>query len=365
MTETGMSLGTPHYMSPEQAMGEREITARTDVYALGVVLYEMLTGDPPFTGSTAQAIVARVLTEAPRPHPAPAPHHPAARRGGGADRAREAAGRPVRHGGGVRRGAGGPGHRAHAPLDYRSARSGYRSESPLDAVKLALLAGVLIAAAPRRGDGSGPAGAAGEPVQPLHAARAGARAAVNQSGNRVAISPDGQRIVYVGPAEKGTQLWLREHDQLNATPIPGTEAGARRSSRPTAATSASWSTVRRSGPRRSTAGRPRRSRTASTRPGATGDRTATSTSRETPGSCASAPWAGPASRSTMSTPIRRPAPNGRSCCPAPRACSSGPVARIRAPATSRSWPCRFRAASRTCSCGASMRDTLRPGTCWS
>src|SRR5215210_4419776 len=67
MTETGMSLGTPHYMSPEQAMGEREITARSDVYALGVMLYEMLTGDPPFTGSTAQAIVARVLTETPRP----------------------------------------------------------------------------------------------------------------------------------------------------------------------------------------------------------------------------------------------------------------------------------------------------------
>jgi serine/threonine-protein kinase len=67
MTETGMSLGTPHYMSPEQAMGEREITARSDVYALGCVLYEMLTGEPPFTGATAQAIVARVLTEHPRP----------------------------------------------------------------------------------------------------------------------------------------------------------------------------------------------------------------------------------------------------------------------------------------------------------
>ena len=66
MTETGMSLGTPHYMSPEQAMGEREITPRSDVYALGCVLYEMLTGDPPFTGSTAQAVVARVLTEEPR-----------------------------------------------------------------------------------------------------------------------------------------------------------------------------------------------------------------------------------------------------------------------------------------------------------
>jgi len=65
MTETGMSLGTPHYMSPEQAMGEREITARSDVYALGCVLYEMLIGEPPFTGPTAQSIVAKVMTEKP------------------------------------------------------------------------------------------------------------------------------------------------------------------------------------------------------------------------------------------------------------------------------------------------------------
>jgi serine/threonine-protein kinase len=65
MTETGMSLGTPHYMSPEQAMGERDIGPRSDVYALGAVTYEMLTGDPPFSASTAQAIVAKVMTERP------------------------------------------------------------------------------------------------------------------------------------------------------------------------------------------------------------------------------------------------------------------------------------------------------------
>src|SRR5512141_1921196 len=65
MTETGMSLGTPHYMSPEQAMGEREITARSDVYSLGCVLYEMLVGEPPFNGPTAQAIIAKVITEKP------------------------------------------------------------------------------------------------------------------------------------------------------------------------------------------------------------------------------------------------------------------------------------------------------------
>jgi Tol biopolymer transport system component len=66
LTETGMSLGTPAYMAPEQAMGEKDITPAADVYALGCVLYEMLAGEPPFTGPTAQAIVAQVLTEAPR-----------------------------------------------------------------------------------------------------------------------------------------------------------------------------------------------------------------------------------------------------------------------------------------------------------
>ena len=63
MTETGMSLGTPQYMSPEQAMGDRELNARSDIYSLGAMLYEMLAGDPPYTGSTAQAIVAKVITE--------------------------------------------------------------------------------------------------------------------------------------------------------------------------------------------------------------------------------------------------------------------------------------------------------------
>ena len=62
LTQTGLSLGTPQYMSPEQAMGEKAVDGRTDVYALGCVLYEMLAGQAPFTGPTAQAIVAQVLT---------------------------------------------------------------------------------------------------------------------------------------------------------------------------------------------------------------------------------------------------------------------------------------------------------------
>jgi eukaryotic-like serine/threonine-protein kinase len=67
MTQTGLSLGTPQYMSPEQAMGEKNIDARSDIYALGAVTYEMLAGEPPFSGSSTQAIVAKVLTERPTP----------------------------------------------------------------------------------------------------------------------------------------------------------------------------------------------------------------------------------------------------------------------------------------------------------
>ncbi len=65
LTETGLSLGTPQYMSPEQATGDRALDARSDIYSLGAVLYEMLAGEPPVTGPTAQAMIAKLLTERP------------------------------------------------------------------------------------------------------------------------------------------------------------------------------------------------------------------------------------------------------------------------------------------------------------
>ena len=67
MTETGLSLGTPHYMSPEQATAEKELTSRADIYSLGSVLYEMLTGEPPHLGNSAQQIIMKIVTDTPRP----------------------------------------------------------------------------------------------------------------------------------------------------------------------------------------------------------------------------------------------------------------------------------------------------------
>ncbi len=67
LTATGISLGTPGYMSPEQATGDRAVDARTDIYALGAVTHEMLAGEPPFSGPSMQAILAQVLTESPTP----------------------------------------------------------------------------------------------------------------------------------------------------------------------------------------------------------------------------------------------------------------------------------------------------------
>jgi serine/threonine-protein kinase len=77
LTATGIAVGTPHYMSPEQAAGDRTLDGRSDQYSLACVLHEMLTGRPPFTGPSAAAIVGKHFTQAPPPLRETAPHLPA------------------------------------------------------------------------------------------------------------------------------------------------------------------------------------------------------------------------------------------------------------------------------------------------
>ena len=221
MTETGMSLGTPHYMSPEQAMGEREITARSDVYALGAVLYEMLSGDPPFTGSTAQAIVARVVTETPRPlHPQrhTIPAHveaavltaleklPADRFATAAELAEALADTGYA-----------PRTTVTTAIPGGAFATSGRSRTLVGV--LALAAALLAALAAwgwLRPPPPRPVLRFSMGLPPDQAMRQGIL------GVNLAISPDGRRIVYVGPGTGGDQLWVRERDRLDATPLTGT-----------------------------------------------------------------------------------------------------------------------------------------------
>jgi len=225
LTETGMSLGTPAYMSPEQAMGEREITARSDVYALGVVTYEMLLGEPPFSGPTAQAIVAKVLTEKPAPlmarrdriSPAAEDAVLTALEKLPADRfatAHEFA-EALQGGDSVRSARTG---RAPAAAGWRT-----RLRDPVVLVS-ALVALASLAAAfhlARR-----TVAPAIPPIRFVMSANDSTQP-VDNFPWPAAISPDGSKVVYsVAQAAATNILYLLNTDQLVAHPIPGTVGAA-------------------------------------------------------------------------------------------------------------------------------------------
>jgi len=220
MTETGMSLGTPHYMSPEQAMGEREISARSDVYALGCVLYEMLVGEPPFMGPTAQAIIARVMTEEPRtltgqrktiPPGVEAAVFtaleklPADRFGTAAEFA-DALADPTYTSTGV-------GVKGEAPAARRRLPGAAAAAAGLAFAVLGLATGWALWH-PRAPD-------VAPVVQRYVVALPDSMAFENANGSSIAIAPDGSVFAYVSRAG----LMLRYADRLDVVPVPGGRRG--------------------------------------------------------------------------------------------------------------------------------------------
>ena len=226
MTQTGLSLGTPQYMSPEQAMGEKQIDARSDIYALAAVTYEMLAGDAPFTGGSVQAIVAKIMTEKPTSlHTLrdTVPEHvedavlaglaklPADRFASAAEFAEALNG----------------GHSTRAmPRGQRTERmaSGPGRRIAVAAVMLGL-AGLAAWGwlRPRATPGAGNAAKVDIvlPDSALVEFIGEATAGVGQTA--IAVSPDGKTLAYVGGSGGRSRIFVRPLDGYEVTPLAGTE----------------------------------------------------------------------------------------------------------------------------------------------
>ncbi len=220
LTETGLSLGTPHYMSPEQASGSRKVDGRSDVYALACVAYEMLVGEPPHSGPNAQAIMAKVLTQ-----PVPSVRE-------GRDTVNAAMDSAV--------------HRAleKLPADRfataqqfsdamrRSLEGGSVATAavteprPADRLwKAAALAmgAVAVAAVAILGPWWGDDGVGDASVYRLAVAIPPLAVADHAPSPAVALSPDGSVLAYVSGEGGSGQIYLRHLGAPTSTPVPGAE----------------------------------------------------------------------------------------------------------------------------------------------
>ncbi len=221
LTETGLSLGTPYYMSPEQATGDQVVGPSTDIFALSCVLYEMLVGEPPYPGKTAQAVLGKIIQGAPVSATAirksiPAnvdaaircalEKLPADRFAGASDFGKALADPGFRHG-------------AASSSDAAGQARGH-ALTAVFAVLAVVFAGTTI-------------WALSDSEPPPTVERFGSPFLVGQEplGTGPAnftLSPDGSAAVYMGPVgegQTGGQLWVRRWSDLEATPIRGTEGG--------------------------------------------------------------------------------------------------------------------------------------------
>ena len=218
MTGSGLALGTDNYMSPEQGMGERTITARSDIYSLGVVTYEMLAGERPFTGPTLQSILAKIMTEDPRPlttvrrsvpeYVAVAVTHALERipadRFGSAHEFAEALNNPAF---------------TVSATPTSKQRNGTRSREKWMLYGVGGLAGLLLATVLWSLVRPVPS----KPVVRYNLVFDSTEAIVSGGSyvGRLALSPDGLLLAYIGGPR--TQLLIRPRNELHATAIPGTE----------------------------------------------------------------------------------------------------------------------------------------------
>jgi eukaryotic-like serine/threonine-protein kinase len=216
ITQTGLSLGTPQYMSPEQATGDRVIDGRADVYSLAAVTYEMLCGEPPHSGTSAQAIIAKLMTTPPQPvrmlrpsvpaHIAMAVEHALEKLPADRFATAKAFADALTN----------PGFSTAVQAAVSSPAAATRSTRAIWA--LGALSAASLAAA-----------ALGwmRPAEPLPVRRytivPDSNAAMIPTGRwgRITLSPDGSSLVYVGGPSNG--LMLRRRDELTAKMIAGTE----------------------------------------------------------------------------------------------------------------------------------------------
>jgi len=236
LTETGLSLGTPHYMSPEQASGDQEVDARSDEYALGCVLYEMLVGEPPHTGPNAQAIITKVLTQ-----PVPSVRksrdllHPQADAVIGKALAKLPADRFAsvqQFAEALRRSGTGPWETATHDLDSGAREKSRRSPLMALAWSLVGVLGVVVAVLliwPSAGPSSSLDRPARLVLDPRPADSVSIGAFRTQSAaevNALAISPDGRSVAFVGrkSGEETTHIYLRTLDGFEARRLPETES---------------------------------------------------------------------------------------------------------------------------------------------
>lgn len=222
MTETGLSLGTPHYMSPEQATADKHVTNRSDIYSLGSILYEALTGEPPHTGSSAQMIIMKIVTDVARPvselRKAVPPNITAAvgmaLQKLPADRFESAKGFA---------------DALHNPaFSSPVAPAKYTGASRLASRRIALpaLIGVgLLTVALMAWGVSRQSGTTSVARFPTTLGVPGALDGIT-FGVEAALSPDGSSLVFRSPLTGPGQLYIKHREEVVARPLAGTEGGS-------------------------------------------------------------------------------------------------------------------------------------------